>query len=61
MSGRRNFSAEFKVRVAMDALPGETTLTALAWKFWVHPNQISHRTSRAKESIVDGFRNGSDF
>lgn len=60
MSKRRRFSAEFKAKVAMDALSGETTISALAAKYGIHPNQISQWTSRAKENIVDGFRKGSD-
>ena len=35
MSKRRRFSAEFKAKVALDALSGEMTLTELASKYGV--------------------------
>jgi len=38
---RRNFSSEFKVRVALEALRERHTLSELAEKFTLHPNQIS--------------------
>ncbi len=38
---RRIFSAEFKARIALDALSGEHTLSELTNKYGVHPNQIS--------------------
>lgn len=56
MSKRRRFSAEFKAKVALEALGGESTMAELASKFGVHPNQISTWKSRAKDSVIDGFR-----
>ncbi|WP_081640575.1 transposase [Desulfovibrio desulfuricans] len=38
---RRTFPAELKTRVALDGLPGVRTLSKLASKYGVHPNQIS--------------------
>ena len=52
---RRNFSPEFKARVALEALSGELTLSELASKYGVHPNQISTWKKQAKEGIVDSF------
>ncbi len=37
---RRNFSAEFKAKLALEAIKGERSLSELASKFEVHPNQI---------------------
>ncbi len=52
---RRKFTAEFKARVALDALSGEHTLSELASKYGVHPNQVSQWKKQAKEQIVAGF------
>jgi transposase len=38
---RRNHSALFKAKVAVEALKGEQTLVELAEHFQVHPNQIT--------------------
>jgi transposase-like protein len=37
---RRNFTAEFKARCALEAIRGERSLSELASKYEVHPNQI---------------------
>ena len=52
---RRRFTAEFKARVALDALSGELTLTELSSKYGVHANQISQWKRQAKEGIVASF------
>jgi len=39
--GRRNHSAEFKAKVAMEAIKGIKSMSELASEFEVHPNQIS--------------------
>lgn len=52
---RRRFTAEFKTRVALDALSGEHTLAELASKYGVHPNQVSQWKKQAKEQIAAGF------
>lgn len=41
MQKRRSYSAEFKAKVAIDALEEQQTLQQLAQKYEVHPNQIS--------------------
>ena len=38
---RRKFSSEFKAKVAIEALKERSTLSELAIKFELHPNQIS--------------------
>lgn len=52
---RRKFTAEFKARVALDALSGEHTLSELSAKYGVHPNQISQWKKQAKEGVVASF------
>ena len=55
MSTRRNFSTEFKAKVALEALVGDKTLAELAAKHDVHPNMITQWKRRAKESLPDVF------
>lgn len=56
MNKRRRFSAEFKAKVALEVLSGETTLSQLAGKYSVHPNVIANWKKRAKEAVVEGFK-----
>ena len=39
--GRRNHSAEFKARVALEAVKGIKSMSELASEYEVHPNQIT--------------------
>ena len=39
MTKRRRFTAEFKARVALDALRGDKTIQEIAARHKVHPNQ----------------------
>jgi transposase-like protein len=41
MTKRRRFTAEFKARVALDALRGDQTIQEIATRYEVHPNQVS--------------------
>ena len=52
---RRKFSAEFKAKVALEALSGESTLAELASKYNIHPNLVSQWKSQAKEGLVSIF------
>jgi transposase len=52
---RKKFTAEFKTRVALDALTGEHTLSEPANKYGVHANQISKWKKQAKEQVAAGF------
>ena len=38
---RRKFGAEFKTKVALEALKERSTLAEMAKKYELHPNQIS--------------------
>jgi len=60
MGTRRNFSAEFKAKVALEALVGDKTLSELAAKHGVHPNMITQWKRQAKEQLPELFaRKGS--
>ncbi len=55
---KKSFSAEFKARVAMEALKEEKTLAELASEFGVHPNLISRWKETLKDSAIDVFSSG---
>ena len=55
MRKRRKFSAEFKARVALEALSGAYTLSELAAKHNVHPNMITKWKQKAKAELPDLF------
>jgi len=60
MAKRRSFSAEFKARVALEALSGAHTLAELAAKHDVHPNMIAQWKRQAKESLPELFAKKKD-
>ena len=52
---RRRFTAEFKARVAMEALRGDRTIQAIGAKHAVHPNQVSGWKRQAQEGMREVF------
>lgn len=54
MSKRRKFSAEFKTKVALYALAGESTLSELANKYDAHSTVIAACKRQAKDGVVEG-------
>ena len=53
--GRRNHSAEFKARVALEALKGIKSMSELASEYEVHPNQISKWKKQVMEELPGIF------
>ena len=60
MKTRRRFTAEFKARVALEALRGDRTLHEIAAKHKVHPNQVSTWKRQAVEGLGEVFSNGAE-
>ena len=52
---RRRYSADFKFRVALEAVKGQKTVNELASEFSVHPNQIGHWKRALLEHGTDRF------
>lgn len=57
---RKRYSAEFKAKVALEALRGEVTIADLATKYGVHPNMITHWKKQATDGMVDVFNGKAD-
>ena len=60
MTTRRRFAANFKSRVALEALRGDKTIQEIASKYKVHPNQVSTWKRQAMEGLGAVFSNGAD-
>jgi len=56
---RRNHSAAFKARVALEAIRGEKTVAEIAARHEVHANQVSSWKTQALESLARVFDKGS--
>jgi putative transposase len=52
---RQQYSAEFKARVALEALKGVKTVNELASAYGVHPTQIAHWKHRLHKEMPDIF------
>jgi len=53
--GRKNHSARFKAKVALEAVKGVKSLSELASKYEVHPNQIRQWKQQLLDQVCDLF------
>ncbi len=60
MTRRRVFTADFKARVALEALRGDKAIQEIAAKHKVHPNQVSGWKRQAMEGLNEVFSNGAE-
>ena len=51
----RRFTADFKKRVALEALREQDTVQAIAARYEVHPNQVSTWKRQAMEGLAEIF------
>lgn len=57
---RKRYSAEFKAKVALEAIKGEQTLAELATRFSLHPNMITNWKRQAINNMVNAFDSRSE-
>jgi len=57
---RKRYSAEFKAKVALDAIKGEQTLAELAAKYSLHPNMITNWKRQAVDNMAETFSSKKD-
>jgi transposase-like protein len=60
MTTRRRFTADFKAKVALEALRGDRTVQEIASKHKVHPNQVSTWKRQAVDGLGAVFSNGAE-
>ena len=56
MAKRRNFSTEFKAKVALAVIRGDGTMAELASRYSIHPNMITKWKKQALAGMKEGFR-----
>ena len=60
MTKRRRFTADFKAKVALDALRGDLTIQQIATKHKLHPTQVGTWKRQAMDGLGAVFANGAD-
>ena len=55
MKTRRRFTSEFRAKVALEAIRGERTISELATKHQLHPNQITQWKRQAIDKLAKVF------
>ncbi len=56
MEIKKEFSAEFRAKVALEALKAEKTISQISSEYGVHSNQIIWWKKELKEGITEIFR-----
>ena len=59
MAKRKQYSPEYKAKVALAAIRGDGTIAELASRYSVHPNMITKWKRAALAILKDGFAQGS--
>jgi transposase len=52
---RKRYSAEFKAKVALEAIKGEQTLSELGSRYGLHPNMIANWKRQATSTTWQSF------
>ena len=52
---RNRYSAEFKAKVALDAIKGEQTISELGTRYGLHPNMITNWKRQAVKNLAETF------
>jgi transposase len=52
---RKRYSAEFKAKVALEAIKGEQTIVELGSRYGLHPNMITNWKRLAIKNMAESF------
>jgi transposase-like protein len=55
---RKQYSADLKAKIAIEAVKGQRTIQEIASHYGVHPNQVTQWKKQLLESAADAFSNG---
>jgi putative transposase len=55
---RKQYSADLKAKIAIEAVKGQRTIQEIASHYGVHPNQVAQWKKQLLESAADAFSNG---
>lgn len=58
MAKRKQYSAEFKAKVALAAIRGDGTIAELAGQYKIHPNMITKWKRNALDGVKETFAKG---
>jgi transposase-like protein len=56
---KKRHSIPFKIKVALEAIKGQDTVSAICSRYSIHPTQINRWKDKALEGITTGFNNKS--
>lgn len=57
---RKRYSAEFKAKVALEAIRGDQTINELASRYELHPNLITNWKRQAIENMAASFAGAAE-
>ena len=57
---RKRYAADFKAKVAREALKEESTIAEIAARFNIHPNQVREWNKQAIEGLTNVFAGKTD-
>lgn len=55
---RRQFSADWKAKVALEAIKGQRTIQEIASHYEIHPNLVTHWKKQLLEGATEVFSSG---
>jgi transposase len=57
---RKRYSADFKAKVALEAIRGDQTIHELASRYELHPNMITNWKRQAVDNMAEAFSSKSE-
>jgi transposase-like protein len=58
---RKQYSADLKAKIAVEALKGQRTIQEIASHYGIHPNQVTQWKKQLLEGAAEVFSNGREY